>query len=187
MARRLAAIGLLFLGCSLASGASADPIYGCQNDANGRISKIGTTAPKCGKKQTLISWDTSAAPTRLFTDGQPTASSQLLCSQNTCHTTLVSLSLPAGSYLLLSNLTVSGDGNLVFCYLIPGDNLIPNVTSPWATAAAQPQSGGYVPMSLQAPISLAAASSVSLSCAANGTASYGLNWQLSALSLSQIN
>jgi len=192
MARALAIIGLLLL-CGAASTASADWVYGCRNNSNGRISKFGTQIPSCGRKQTPVSWDTdptptpAASPTKIITDGQPLGSIQLLCEQETCVTLLVTLDLDPGSYLLLANLGSEGNGASVFCYVVLGTELIPNATTIYAGSTATPQLGGVVPMSIQAPVTLGAASKVSLICTSNGTASYAINWRLTALTTGQIN
>ena len=196
MARRLAVIGLLVLCGGLASPARADLIYGCQNNANGKIAKLGTVIPKCGKKQSMISWDTSPPqpqpqpqlPPKLFTDGMPAASDQLLCDQTVCETTLVTLTADPGTYLLVASLSLAGDGNLAFCYLHQGTQLIPNVTPPpFTSAAAQPQLGGYVPMALQAAVQSGVPAQYSLTCAANGTHTHAQNWTISAIEVREMN
>jgi hypothetical protein len=111
---------------------------------------------------------------------------QVLCDQTVCATTLGSITVPAGAYVITAKVVVSswestGEGR-TFCYLYAGATILDTIAA--STPAAQHY---FVPASLQAVSSFSSSQSVQLKCTNDNNGNIpavvqtsAQNWKLTA-------
>jgi hypothetical protein len=178
---------------------------GCYSNKDGSLRVIDPSAGgQCTAKETQIKWSETGpqgpqgkkgpqgpqgpegpqgpqgptGPSDAYRLNAGLGTNEVLCDQEVCQTTLGSITVPEGSYVIASKLVfanwTSPYANLSFCYVYADANILDT------TAAATTPEIANVPASLLATATFSAPTTLSLKCASQNGLSSAQNWKLVA-------
>jgi hypothetical protein len=153
----------------------------------------------CRANEVLVTWNVAgpqgpqgdpgpqgpAGLTEVYAPPLLPGTNQVLCNQAQCETTLATLSVPAGKYVIwakavISHWTTGNTAPTSFCYIAAGPLIVDAfgaTTTPQVTV---------VPGSLQAAATLVVPGQIRLYCANNFGETAAQNWKLMAIKVGEV-
>jgi hypothetical protein len=184
---------------------------GCYSNKDGILRVIDPSAgSQCTAKETEIKWSETGpqgpqgkkgpqgpqgpegpqgpqgpiGPSDTYRLNAGLGTNEVLCDQEVCQTTLGSITVPEGSYVIASKLQFQNWNspylNLSFCYLYADATIID------ATGASTTPEISLIPASLLATATFSVPTTLSLKCASQNGMSSAQNWKLVATKVGTI-
>jgi hypothetical protein len=180
---------------------------GCYSNKDGMLRLIDPSAGgSCTPKETQVKWSETGPQGKKGPQGpqgpegpqgpqgpigpsdayrlNAVSTNEVLCDQQVCQTTLGSITVPEGSYVIASKLVFSNwsspNLNLSFCYLYADATILDT------TGGATTPSIAVVPASLLATATFSFPTTLSLKCASQNGLSSAQNWKLVATKVGSI-